>query len=133
MLTRLAGSFVKNELENVKRRIAGLAIIIFALSFVFLASVFGLLAAYLWLSEHVVPWQAALIIMAMLLSIAFILVLIGRRLLHRRREPRSKPEPYVNKQVNPQEAGTDRKTNPLLTLIATAAVVGFSIGRRVSK
>jgi len=131
MLRQIVSMLLKNEVAELKRRSAGGVMILLSVTLLGLAMVFGMLALFLWLSTHMLAWQAALAVFGVILIVALLLGLIGRSKIRRHKRRRDDLDAYVQAALGPH-AKSD-KTDAPLRVVATAAVVGLIIGRGLSK
>lgn len=84
MLDELLGALVRSQVGDLKRRTGGVILEGAALGMLGLATVFLSIAFYVFLSERMEAWLAALILAAVAGLVAVVLALIGRSLLQRR-------------------------------------------------
>ena len=78
------------------------------------------------------PWQSALLVCALILLVSLILWLAGRARMRRPRRQREQFEEELlafARSLAPDPPDKQQK----LTLVATAAVLGLIIGRRLSR
>lgn len=131
MFRQIVGTLLKNELAELKRRSAGGLLLLLSVVLVALATAFGMLALFLWLSTHMLAWQAALAVFGVILIAALLLGLIGRSMIRRHKRRRDDLDALVQAALG-SHAKSD-KTDAPLGVIATAAVAGLIIGRGLSK
>ncbi len=134
MFRQIVGTLLKNELAELKRRSAGGLVLLLSVVLVALATAFGMLALFLWLSTHMLAWQAALAVFGVILIAALLLGLIGRSMIRRHKRRRDDLDALVQAALG-SHAKSDKtdKTDAPLGVIATAAVAGLIIGRGLSK
>ena len=134
MFRQIVSMLLKNEVAELKRRSAGGVMILLSVTLLGLAMVFGMLALFLWLSTHMLAWQAAMVVFGVILIVALLLGLIGRSKIRRHKRRRDDLDAYVQAALGPH-AKSDKtdKTDAPLGVIATAAVAGLIIGRGLSK
>jgi membrane protein YdbS with pleckstrin-like domain len=134
MLQRLVSNLVSNEVTTFKRRVSGIALLVFTLAMLSLAAAFAFLALFLWLSTIIPAWYAALVVTMVIALFSVIVWLIGRSLL-RSRQARAT---IINNEVRAfmgqlsQGSGKDASKRTL-ELLATAAAIGLIIGRLLPK
>ena len=131
MFRQIVSMLLKNEVAELKRRSAGGVMILLSVTLLGLAMVFGMLALFLWLSTHMLAWQAAMVVFGVILIAAIMLGLIGRSMIRRHKRRRDELDAYIQAALGPHaKNGT---TDAPVGVIATAAVVGLIIGRGLSK
>ena len=84
MLQRLVSNLVSNEVTTFKRRVSGMALLVFTMAMLSLAAAFAFLALFLWLSTIIPAWYAALVVTMVIALFSVIVWLIGRSLLRSR-------------------------------------------------
>ena len=131
MLRQIVSMLLKNEVAELKRRSAGGVMILLSVTLLGLAMVFGMLALFLWLSTHMLAWQAAIVVFVAILIAAVMLGLIGRSMIRRHKRRRNELDAYIRAALGPHAKNVT--TDASVGVIATAAVVGLIIGRRLSK
>lgn len=131
MLRQLISGLVREKAAQMGRRLAGLFVILFAVLLLFLGFLVSLFALYLWLSEQMPVWYAALCVAAILLVLAGTAFVIGRRSM-RGRPRREIPADAELRTLLSDVAKAPGKQSSL-TLVAAAAVLGLLVGRNVSK
>lgn len=131
MLRQIVSMLLKNEVAELKRRSAGGVMILLCVTLLGLAMVFGMLAFFLWLSTHMLAWQAAMVVFGVILIAAIMLGLVGRSMIRRHKRRRDELDAYIQAALGPHPK--DVTTDAPVGVIVTAAVVGLIIGRRLSK
>ena len=129
MLRQLIGILVRNEVAGIKRRSKGGILLLAGVMLGGLASLFGLLAFYLWLATKMQDWQAALIIAGLILLLAVILVLVGRQMIRRQVREQAELEQLLDRLSEEAKAQSGKVGLP--GLMIGAALAGLLIGRRL--
>jgi NADH:ubiquinone oxidoreductase subunit 6 (subunit J) len=136
LIFRLVQLAAKTELLNVRQRLTNLLLILPIILFIFIAFLFALIGAFLWISEYLPAWQAALCISGALLVLsAMILVFIS---VSNRKRKRSRPIEDLQKELETMASSFFQETRQLprkkrWQLIASATLIGIIIGRSIGK
>jgi dipeptide/tripeptide permease len=128
VLRLLLGQIIEGELTDLRQRVAGFGLLVFAASLGVLTAAFCALALYLALSAALAPWQAAIAVATIMMLLAMIFWFAGRRMLRRRWRPFSLAS--VNHAIAEQYRAGAVQPVGWMPILATAAVVGFLLGRR---
>ncbi len=131
MLRQLFTALLKSEMTEIRRRCAGGVLLLCAIWLLGLAGLFGLLALYLWLSTQMVAWQAALVVVCVLVVIAAIFWISGRSKMRRHAKQRDEVDQYIHTLLGRPGENEDGKSS--LGIIAVAALAGLIIGRKAGK
>ena len=134
MLQRLVSNLISNEVATFKRRVSGLALLVFTLVMLSLAAAFAFLALYLWLSTIIPAWYAALMVAMVIALMCVIVWLTGRSLLRRRQARATIINEEVRAFMGQLPRGSDKDAGKrTLELLATAAAIGLVLGRLLPK
>jgi hypothetical protein len=128
VLRLLLGQIIEGELTDLRQRAAGFGLLVFAASLGVLSAAFCALSLYLALSAVLAPWQAAIAVATIAALLTMIFWLAGRRMLRRRWRPLSLVS--VNHPIAEQSRAGAVQPVGWMSILATAAVVGFLLGRR---
>jgi hypothetical protein len=131
MLRQLVSLVLKREVADLKRRSAGGILMFAGVLLALLASLCGLAGFYLWLTTRMTPWEAALLIAALLLFAGLALILAGRSMIRRQRTRNEEIEVLTQALLSRSGAATGSST-PVGT-VAAAAVIGLIIGRSLHR
>jgi hypothetical protein len=131
MLRQLVSLVLKREVADLKRRSAGGMLILTGVLLAVVASLCGLAGLYLWLTTRMTPWEAALIVAALLLFLGLILILAGRSMIRRQRARNDEIEALTQALLG--KSGAPSGSNTPLGSVATAAVIGLIIGRNLHR
>jgi 4-amino-4-deoxy-L-arabinose transferase-like glycosyltransferase len=116
------------ELRRVRARLVAGAI---ALAAILIAFGFAVVGFFLWLTEHMASWQAALLAAVAALLVAGIAVLLGQS---SGRRPPPRPELDLAAQVQSimAQVTKDSEGKPM-TAVTTALAAGIVLGRILSR
>ena len=131
MLRQLVSLVLKREVADLKRRSAGGILMFAGVLLALLASLCGLAGFYLWLTTRMTPWEAALVVAALLLFLGLILILTGRSMIRRQRARNDEIEALTQALLG--KSGAASGSNAPLGSIAAAAVIGLIIGRNMHR
>jgi hypothetical protein len=116
------------QLRQVRARLVAGAI---ALAAVLIAFGFAIVGFFLWLTEHMEDWQAALLAALAALAVAGIALLVGQS-TSRRPPPRPEPDLVAQVQGIMAQVTKDSEGKPM-TAVATALAAGIVLGRILSR
>jgi hypothetical protein len=140
MLEELLGALVRSQVGNLKRRTGGVILEGAALGMIGLATVFLSIAFYVFLSQHMQAWLAALILAVVASLVAMVLALIGRSLvrrkeLHQHAQMLSGLEKLgllsSDSAKGKSDGNEERETGP--GLVAAALTAGVILGRSMRR
>jgi len=131
MLRQLVSLVLKREVADLKRRSGGGILMLAGVLLALLASLCALAGLYLWLTTRMMPWEAALVMAALLLFLGLILILTGRSMIRRQRTRNEEIEVLTQALLGKSGAATGSST-PVGT-VAAAAVIGLIIGRSLHR
>jgi membrane protein implicated in regulation of membrane protease activity len=131
MLRQLVSLVLKREVADLKRRSGGGVLLAAGMMLLMLASLCALAGLYLWLTTRMTPWEAALLIAALLLFAGLALILAGRSMIRRQRTRNEEIEVLIQALLGRSGAATGSST-PVGT-VAAAAVIGLIIGRSLHR
>jgi glucan phosphoethanolaminetransferase (alkaline phosphatase superfamily) len=136
LIFRLVQLAAKTELLNVRQRLTNLFLILPVILFIFIAFIFALVGAFLWISEYLPAWQAALCVSGALL--VFSALILGFISVSNRRRRQSRPIEDLQKELETMASSFLQETRQLpkknrWQLIAAATLVGIIIGRSIGK
>jgi hypothetical protein len=116
------------QLRQVRARLISGAI---ALAAVLIAFGFAIVGFFLWLTEHMEDWQAALLAALAALIVAGIALLVGQSTARR---PPPRPEPDIAAQIQGimAQVTKDSEGKPMAA-VATALAAGIVMGRILSR
>lgn len=131
MLRQLVSLVLKREVADLKRRSGGGILMFAGVLLALLASLCGLAGFYLWLTTRMTPWEAALVVAALLLFLGLILILAGRSMIRRQRARNDEIEALTQALLG--KSGAASSSNTPLGSVAAAAVIGLIIGRNLHR
>ena len=131
MLRQLVSLVLKREVADLKRRSAGGMLMLAGALLAVVASLCGLAGLYLWLTTRMMPWEAALVVAALLLFLGLILILTGRSMIRRQRTRNDEIEALTQALLG--KSGAASGSNTPLGSVAAAAVIGLIIGRNMHR
>lgn len=132
MLMRILGAVARRELRGIRRRITALAFGLAGALVAGLALVFAFLALFLWLATRFEPWQAALIVVAVLFLIACVVWFAGRMVVRRAARSDNAAEAHIQAVLDEIGLGSTRTEAPFAT-VGSALAIGYSIGRKLPR
>ncbi len=131
MLRQLVSLVLKREVADLKRRSGGGILMFAGVLLALLASLCGLAGFYLWLTTRMTPWEAALVVAALLLFLGLILILAGRSMIRRQLARNDEIEALTQALLG--KSGAASGSNTPLGSVAAAAVIGLIIGRNMHR
>lgn len=131
MLRQLLSLVLKREVADLKRRSGGGVLLLAGALLLMLASLVALAGLYLWLSTRMTPWEAALIVAALLLVSGLVLIFAGRSMIRRQRARNEEIDALMQALLG--SSGGKPAQNSSLGIVSAAAVVGLIIGRSLGK
>ena len=131
MLRQLVSLVLKREVADLRRRSGGGVLLLAGALLLMLSSLVALAGLYLWLSTRMTPWQAALIVAAVLLVSGLVLIFAGRSMIRRQRTRNEEIDALMQALLG--SSGAKPAQNASLGIVSAAAVVGLIIGRSLGK
>ncbi|MEE4238500.1 MAG: phage holin family protein [Anderseniella sp.] len=131
MLRQIFSLVLKREVADLKRRSGGGVLLVAGMLLLMLASLAALASLYLWLTTRMTPWEAALIVAALLLFAGLVLILAGRSMIRRQGARNEEIEALTQALLGKSSAASGSST-PVGT-VAAAAVIGLIIGRSLHR
>jgi membrane protein implicated in regulation of membrane protease activity len=131
MLRQLVSLVLKREVADLKRRSGGGVLLVAGALLLMLSSLVALAGLYLWLSTRMAPWEAALIVAAVLLLSGLVLILAGRSMIRRQRARNDEIEALTQALLG--KSGGVSGSGTQVGTVAAAALIGLVIGRSLHK
>lgn len=134
MLERTLSLLARKEISPIKRRVTGFFLILGGLILALLGLASLSLSLFLWLSEQMPAWQAALSVSGLIFLASLILFLSGKLVMRRRHSVSAELEEEIRAiaAILLPESGKDREKK-IWSLVAVAALIGMIVGRSAGK
>jgi hypothetical protein len=134
MLERAIGLLAKKEIALIKRRFAGLLVLLGSLILVPVGLAFLSLSLFLWLSERMPAWQAALFVSIPIFLVSLVLWLAGKLMMRRRHSINEELDEEIRTiaAILLPETGAAREKK-VWSLVVIAALIGMIAGRSSGK
>lgn len=134
MLEKAIHLLVSNEVSLIKRRFAGFFLIFCGFILMLLSAAFLSFSLFLWLSQRMPDWQAALFVTGVIFLASLVVLFAGKLITRRPRSINAELEEQIRAiaAILLPEKGKSREKR-IWSLVAVAALIGMMVGRSSGK